>query len=214
MKLFRILQITMLALPAVAHAQSWNFGVEAGYVHNDLAVEQYKAKGRNGFKVGADAELTLPNRITFESGLAFIRKGGETSGKDMFGSEVTAVKFAEMNYLQIPLMAGYKVVIGPGLRIKPQVGCYYAVGVGGHSFVSGSDPFGQPYETRVSTFAGADRVSYRPCNRNDFGLSFGLNFSYRHFMIKAEYDLGLLNATYYGNGKQRTLSVGVAYWLR
>ena len=203
----------LLVAPVGMMAQSWNVGVEAGYVDNTLAVKEYKSTGHNGFKLGAEVDYTLGNRISFESGVAYVRKGGGKSGKNMWGSEITSVKFEAMNYLQIPLMVGYKFGLGSKFSVKPEVGAYYAVGVGGHTFVSGTDSFGQPYEKRVSTFSGAEGVPYRPCNRNDGGLAFALNLSYSHFTVKAEYDLGLATASYYGDGKQRTFSVSLAYWF-
>ncbi|MDE6228437.1 MAG: PorT family protein [Muribaculaceae bacterium] len=198
-------------------AQKWNFGVEAGYVNSTLAVEEYESSARSGFKVGLDAEYTLGNHISFESGLAYIRKGAITSDNNMLGTGISSIKFAEMDYLQIPLMAGYKFELGNQFCIKPEVGGYFAVGVNGDSFVTGVDAFNQPYEARVRTFSNTDSKNgvapFRPCNRADGGLAFALNLNYRHFALKAEYDLGLATATYYGNGKQRSLSVSLAYWL-
>ncbi len=122
-----------------------------------------------------------------------------------------------MDYLQSPLMIGYKVNLGNGFSLKPEVGGYFAVGVNGDSFVTGINNFNQPYEARVNTFStteSSDGVApFRPTHRADAGLDFTLNFNYRHFTLKAEYDLGLASATVYGNGKQRALSVSLAYWI-
>ena len=122
-----------------------------------------------------------------------------------------------MNYLQIPLMAGYKFDLGKHFSIKPEAGGYFAVGINGDSMVTGMDSFNQPYEARVNTFSTTPSTygiaPYRPSNRADGGLAFALNVNYRHFTVKAEYDLGLATSTFYGNGKQRTLSVSLAYWL-
>lgn len=207
----------LLAFPLCGHAQVWNFGVEAGYVANTLAVEEYESAARNGFKFGVNAEYTLGDHISFESGLAYIRKGATTSGDNMWNSRVSSIKFAEMNYLQIPLMAGYKFDLGKHFSIKPEVGGYFAVGINGDSFITGVDNYNQPYEARVNTFSHTESregvAPFRPCNRADGGVAFALNLNYRHFTLKAEYDLGLATATYYGNGKQRTLSVSLAYWL-
>ena len=207
----------LLTFPFSGHAQGWNFGVEAGYVNNTLAVEEYESTARNGFKFGVNAEYTLSNNVSFESGLSYIRKGATTSGDNMWSSRISSIKFAEMNYLQIPLMAGYKFDLGKHFSIKPEVGGYFAVGINGDSFVTGVDNYNQPYEARVNTFSHTESregiAHFRPCNRADGGLAFALNLNYRHFTLKAEYDLGLATATYYGNGKQRTLSVSLAYWL-
>ncbi len=152
----RHLYKTMLALvvimPVNAFAQKWNFGIEAGYVKNTLAVEEYESTARNGFKFRANAEFTLSNHIAFESGLAYIRKGATTSGDNMLSQRISSIKFAEMNYLQIPLMAGYKANLGNGFSIKPELGGYFAVGLNGDSFITGLDNFDQPYEARVNFY--------------------------------------------------------------
>lgn len=196
------------------NAQKLNYGAEAGYLYNWLSVEEYNASGRNGFKIGGLVEFTLKNNISFESGVTFVRKGGETWGKNLLSMEVSRVKFCSMDYIQIPLNAGYKFSFNHGFSVKPQIGLYYAVGVAGHSFVTGIDPYGQPYEARTSTFSGHLRPPYRPCNRSDWGLSAALELAYRHVGLKVDYDYALTNATYYGNGKHRTLSVTAIYWIR
>ena len=145
--------IALAIWPLSGHARGWNLGVEAGYVSNTLSVDEYKSTARNGFKFGLDAEYTFGNRVALESGVAYIRKGATTTGENMNSAAISAIKFAEMDYLQIPLMVGYKAEAGSGLSIKPEVGGYFAVGVGGDSFVTGRDNFNQPYEARVSTFS-------------------------------------------------------------
>ncbi|MDE6561790.1 MAG: PorT family protein [Muribaculaceae bacterium] len=215
--LLKMAVATLVAFPLNGLAQGWNFGAEAGYVNNTLAVEEYESTARNGFKIGVNAEYTLSNHISFESGLAYIRKGATTSGDNMGYVRISSIKFAEMNYLQIPLMAGYKFDLGKQFSIKPEAGGYFAAGINGDSFVTGLDNFNQPYEARVATFSYTESTDgiapYRPSNRADAGLTFALNINYRHFTLKAEYDLGLATVTYYGNGKQRTLSISLAYWL-
>lgn len=116
-----------------------------------------------------------------------------------------------MDYLQLPVMIGYKFNLGNYFSIKTSVGSYYAVGVRGYALIDGVDAFNQPYTERTSTFSGSNGTAYRPYNRNDGGLAFALNLGYRNFSIKAEYDLGLATATHYGNGKQRTFLVSIGY---
>lgn len=220
MKCIKILSsFLLLAASFSANAQSWNFGIEAGYVNSTLSVSDGSAKSRNGFKVGADAEFTLRNNLSFESGLFYIRKGATIKGETLMNTTISSVKFSEMDYLQIPVMAGYKFDLGNGFTLKPELGAYFAVGVNGDSFVRGIDAFNQPYDVRVSTFGNdksnsySYRPSYRPCNRADGGLSFAINAKWRHLGLKVEYDLGLANASYYGNGKQRCVSASILYWL-
>lgn len=207
----------MLAGVATVNANPWNFGVEAGYARTTLDVSEYNASPRNGFKVGVLADYTLPCNFTFGAGIAYIRKGATVSGEHMHGYDIDRVEFAEMDYLQLPVtFLGYNFKFG-SFSIKPAVGAYVAVGVNGDSFVTGHDSFNQPYTARVCTFSGEssspNRSSYRPCDRVDGGLTFALNVAYKHFGIKAEYDLGLVNSTHYGNGKQRSLSLSLVYTI-
>lgn len=97
----------ILIIPFGIKAQTWNFGVEAGYVNSDLSVSESSAKSRNGFKFGANAEFTLRNNLSLESGVSIIRKGATVTGHNMMNTAVSSIKFAEMDYLQIPVMAGY-----------------------------------------------------------------------------------------------------------
>lgn len=196
------------------NAQKINYGIEAGYVYNNLSVSQYQSSGKSGFKAGGIIDLSLNNNLSFESGLSYIRKGGSTYGNSLLGTDIDKIRFISMDYLQIPLMIGYRFDLTPKISIKPEIGVYYAIGLQGDGYISGIDAFGQPYEARVSTFSDGYGKPYRPCNRNDAGTTFAAHFSYSHIGIKIGYDLALTNATYYGNGKHRTFYVSAIYYLR
>lgn len=213
-QIIRILLTIVIIIPFGIKAQSWNYGLEAGYVNSDLSVCDNSATSRSGFKFGANAEFTLRNSISFESGLSYIRKGAIVTGNNMMNTAISSIRFAEMDYLQIPVMAGYRFNLGNDFSLKPELGAYFAVGINGDSFVTGIDSYNQPYEKRVGTFSGANGVPYRPCNRVDGGLSFAINAKWLHIGIKVEYDLGVATSSFYGNGKQRCLSTSLIYWIR
>ena len=213
-QIIRILLTIVIIIPFGIKAQSWNYGLEAGYVNSDLSVCDNSATSRSGFKFGANAEFTLRNSISFESGLSYIRKGAIVTGHNMMNTAISSIRFAEMDYLQIPVMAGYRFNLGNDFSLKPELGAYFAVGINGDSFVTGIDSFNQPYEKRVRTFSGANGVPYRPCNRVDGGLSFAISAKWHHIGIKVEYDFGQATASYYGNGKQRCLSTSLIYCIR
>lgn len=195
------------------NAQKLNYGIEVGYLSNNLSVDKYQSKSKNGFLIGSLVEMDINKRFSIESGISFTRRAGKIKGDYLLGTELSKVEFSQMDYLRIPLTAGYKFKIHD-FSIRPGIGAYYAVGINGDSFVSGIDNFGQPYEARVSTFSNGYGKPYRPCNRNDAGLLFSLNANYRHIGIKLSYDVALTNTSYYGNGKHRSLIVSLAYWLK
>lgn len=210
----KIFLITILVFVHVfCNAQILNYGIETGYVNNHLSVDNYKSKSKSGFMIGGLVELEFNNKISIESGISFVRRAGEVSGDHLLESELSRIKFSQMDYLRIPLTVGYKFKMHD-ISLRPGVGGYYAVGINGDSFVSGTDKFGQPYEARVGTFSNGYGKPYRPCNRNDAGLLFSLNANYRHVGINLSYDMALTNTSYYGNGKHRSLIVSLAYWLK
>lgn len=209
-----LITIFLVFVHCFGNAQKLNYGLEAGVVYNHLSVNQYNSSDRFGFKAGGLIDLKLKNNLSFESGLLFIRKGGTTYGNSLLNTDINKIKFSSMNYLQIPLMIGYVFNLTHKFSIKPELGVYYAVGLSGDSYITGTDAFEQPYESRVSTFSDGYGKPYRPCNRNDTGFSFAVNLLYRHIGMKFGYDVALTNATYYGNGKHRTLYVSAIYWLK
>ena len=83
---FRILLATILIIPLCINAQTWNFGIEAGYVNSTLSVCDNSATSKGGFKFGANAEFMLRNNISFESGLSYIRKGATVTGHNMMNT--------------------------------------------------------------------------------------------------------------------------------
>ena len=87
-----LLVVIVIIIPFGIKAQSWNFGLEAGYVNSDLSVCDNSATSRSGFKFGANAEFTLRNNISFESGLSYIRKGATVRGLNMMNTAVTSIK--------------------------------------------------------------------------------------------------------------------------
>lgn len=207
----------MFFVHCACSAQKLNYGIEAGYVHNRLAVDEYTSTPRSGFLVGGVIDLTLKNDITFESGVSYIRRGGKVSGKQILGTGINSVKFNQMDYIRIPVLIGCNFH-AHGVTLRPGVGGYFAVGVHGNSMISGFDPFMQPFGAGVSTFSGSSSMgigtTYRPCDRVDAGMVFSLSAKYRHIGLRLNYDLGMMSTSIYGSGKHRSVLISVAYWFK
>ncbi len=213
-----LLALSILLNTLVISAQNWNIGIEAGFVHNRMAVDRYNSDPRNGFRAGAMANITLPKRIIMEAEIAFVRKGATITGDNIGGENLYEIKYAQMNYLQIPISVGYKINLGRGFSIVPQVGGYIAFATGGHSLDSGIDRWGQEYTTRSHIFdftnENRDWGCQHGCKRLDGGFVFSMTGYYKHFGLRLGYDLGMTPVSVYGNGKHRTLYASVTYWLK
>ena len=82
---------------------------------------------QTGLNVGVVAGIPLTDSapLYLETGLSYIEKGGK---KDLpEGKKMTY----DLNYLEIPAVLKYKYEVDDHFSIQPQVGGYFAVGVGG-----------------------------------------------------------------------------------
>lgn len=161
---------------------------EAGYPYYGLRIgpsfsyvnsDDSRLDGGNwqtGLNVGVVAGIPLSNTqpIYMETGLSYIEKGGK---KDLAGNKNMTY---DLNYLEVPVVLKYKYNIDPHFSIQPQVGGYFAVGVGG----------------KIKNFE--EREAQSSFNENNFrrldgGLRVGCGVAYDMFYCDLTYDIGLAN---------------------
>lgn len=208
-----ILWLLGAAMAMSANAQHWNFGIEAGYLNSRMAVEELSAEPNHGFMVGVTAGYTFPQNLVLESGLSYQRKGGTLSG-DMLVNGLRLLDIDKMDYLHLPVTVGYRIRLADDWALTPKVGAYMAVGLQAKGKVAASDPFGQLVLGTSDLFKDSQlRVDYRPFDRFDGGLQFGLDLSFRKFRLGVGYQLGLahMSSIYDPQLYNRTLSLSLGY---
>lgn len=201
------------AMAMGASAQHWNFGIEAGYLNSRMAVEKLSAEPNHGFMAGVTAGYTFPQNWVLESGLNYQRKGGTLSG-DMALNGLRLLDIDKMDYLHLPVTAGYRIRLADDWTLTPKVGGYLAVGLQAKGKVAASDQFGQPFMGTSDFFKDSRLpVGYRPFNRCDGGLQFGLDLSFRKFRLGVGYQLGLAHiaSVYDPQLYNRTFSLSLGY---
>lgn len=165
-----------------SHRRNYNdtyFGFRIGpsfsYVNSDDA----RLDGGNwqtGLNVGVVAGIPLSDYqpIYLEGGLSYIEKGGKkdlSSGKKMT---------YDLNYLEIPVVLKYKYNVDNHFSIQPQLGGYFAAGVGGKI---------KNFEEREAQ----NSFSEKNFRRLDGGLRIGCGVQYDMFYCDLTYDIGLAN---------------------
>lgn len=165
-----------------SHRRGYNdtyFGFRIGpsfsYVNSDDA----RLDGGNwqtGLNVGVVAGIPLSDYqpIYLEAGLSYIEKGGKkdlSSGKKMT---------YDLNYLEIPVVLKYKYNVDNHFSIQPQLGGYFAAGVGGKI---------KNFEEREAQ----NSFSEKNFRRLDGGLRIGCGVQYDMFYCDLTYDIGLAN---------------------
>ncbi len=153
---------------------------------------------QTGLNVGVVAGIALSDYQPFylEGGLYYIEKGG--SKKLETGKKMTY----DLNYLEIPVVFKYKYNVDPHFSIQPQVGGYFATGVGGKI---------KNYQNRQAE----NSFSEDYFRRLDGGIRIGCGVAYDLFYADLTYDIGLANIGHDVFDKTRNgglqLNVGVNF---
>lgn len=188
----KIIVMICLALAVSAgRAQSpFSFHAKAGIGTSRLYGKHSGSETQIAYKAGIGAEYMLNSTWALQSALEFVSIGG---CKDM-----KYVRYAKMHelYLQIPVTAAVRLPLGENYHVSLDVGAYIACGAGGKT--SGSIPYYYNNSStkayrhfRIDTFGCvlADNAGNR---RLDAGITTGIEFEYRRFIIGAEAQVGLV----------------------
>ena len=227
-------KIVMLAVMAAgmvfsATAQESGFGIRArlnlSNVNNKYDGEvasgesksdyEYDFKNRVGFNIGLIYDWGISESFYIQPGLYFTTRGAkiEESEEDYKYEEKW-----KLNYLQIPILASYRIALTDNVKWHINAGPYLAIGVGGK--VKWEETYdGDTDKGDYKAFGTADEDSDEEkggLKRFDAGLSFGTGVSINKFYIGLTYDLGLVNAADKDTWKDykmrnRNFSIGVGY---
>jgi len=222
-KLLSILMISAVALSAKAQTTYVQGGLNLANITktNDGQTEDNNILPT--FNVGLMHRFGFSPVVALETGLLFTGKGSKAETYfTANGDNYVKSKFNPL-YLEVPVNVVFKIPVGAGSNVFFHGGPYVAVGVAGKSIsetkvgalvtrsednikFSNDDPFTSHQED----------AAYDKLKRFDFGLNFGGGFSFKHFILKANYGLGLakINSTQSDNtvndkNKFRTMSFSV-----
>lgn len=174
------------------------------------------------FNVGLMGRLPITSMFSLESGALLTGHGSKAETYFNGGADYIKTKFNPL-YIQVPLNAVIKIPLQKGSNVFFNAGPYAAIGIGGKS--RSESKFGPLLvsSTKNIEFSNDDPFTsneedagYNKLKRFDFGLNFGGGFQFEHFIIKANYGLGLakINSTESNNNandknKYRTFSLSV-----
>ncbi len=197
------------AYAQMANKGDFNFGFTVGAGLSDVCFDRnYELSalgdenhGIANFHGGVVADYALADGFFLESGLSFQRKGYgyETeyeerleTGERSIETDVTVNMF----YLQVPLLFNYRFEVGK-IGLIPQIGPYFALGVGGKTKMSNEEEF-EPIvgkethkltETKVASFdesTGNERF--------DMGIRYAISAAFSPKQkVTIGYDMGLMD---------------------
>lgn len=174
--------------------QDFTFGVRAGvnFASTDM---DYANSTRTGFHLGASVDWNIVKSFSVTSGLYYTTKGFKSSyGKGSAG------------YLQIPLLASYRIETPTGVQFHFNVGPYFALGV------NGSVQY-KPYDaTFVYDFDQDSFGNNGFFKRFDAGLSAGAYILIGRLSWGVGYELGFVDfAKAYGKFHNRNVTTTLGF---
>jgi len=196
--------LTAILITATAYSQTLpvSVGLKAGANLSNISFEDYDdTEAKVGYQFGLDLKLNFLTTDFFVlTGFAFTNKGcklEEIRGHDDLKIDAT--------YLQIPVMAGYKVSVVDGININFLFGPYFAHGIGGK--VRDVNIYGR--RDRYDTF-GDDGV----LKRFDMGFTGGVGIDISKLNFTLGYEFGITdNSQGRNSARNRNAFLTVGYYI-
>lgn len=191
-----ILVVLCTLLSSVAFAQNeiyWN--VKAGMnISNFTSGADTKAK--IGFRAGVGMEYDFDEMWSLQPSLLFTTKGTKIDG-NLLDQTINAM------YLELPIMAGLRFMVGDRSSILITAGPYIAYGIAGKTTIK----LDGAREEKVNTF-GDGRAK-----RFDVGLGVGVAYEFGPMFVSADGQFGLTKVMDYGNSSPKNLNfaIGLGY---
>ncbi len=193
----------------MTNAQNIKFGAKAGLnlstlrwdsetqKNFDERVKEYEKDGdklskdlRFAYHIGAMAEVEFTNNIAVQAELLFSKQGmSEVREYKRGGETVTKESLFSLNYLNLPILAKYKIA-GVGLEFGPQFS--FLMTGRGYRYKNG--------EVREIEDENGKKQDYFDLTKDeygirsfDLGLAFGASYTYNNIYAGLRYNLGLLD---------------------
>lgn len=163
------------------------FGLRAGL---NMATTQFDSQYdgtsmTTGFHVGLGVDLRLSSQFYFTTGLLYSSKGYKYDDGNVAES-------AKAQYIDVPLLASWRLPLGDALALQLSAGPYVAIGLGGSIKDDKASKYDQSFFDRNNSF--------------DYGVQAGASLIVsHHFTVGAAYQIGM--ASY----RNRNIMVSVGY---
>ncbi len=206
-----------------AQENPFSLGVKAGVNLSNLSNEGPDMDARVGYRFGIVGEYKLPNDFFLQGSLDISSKGAKLNvegdmdvDSDGLLDRGSIKSTWEAVYLELPVLAGYKVKVTDDFGIKFMVGPYLAYGIGGNLSATANVEMQQPDGSYIRE-RGKEKVdtfSDETLKRFDVGLSGAVAAQYSKLTFTIGYDYGLTNISQGINGiHNRSAFVAIGYTL-
>lgn len=216
----KVLVMAAVAVLTVGYAQAqFKFGVRAGFNLTNLSGKDFngdklsgddKGKFKPGFQIGVVGEYSFSEAFAIQPGILYSQQGTVWKYTD---EENDYKDKANLNYIQIPINAIYKIDLG-GTKLLLQAGPYLGYGLGGKwkEWKNGDKIDLDSDDSKIKMGGNEDEDLFKAF---DFGIGLGAGVQFNSFQVGVGYNIGLVNiehqeedskSTFKNNGLALTLT--------
>lgn len=186
---------------------NFTFGVRGG-INFASSDEDEATSSKTGFHIGAIVDYNIIKSFSISSGVYFTSKGFKGNYPEIPLADVSKATASKVtaNYIQIPLLASFRIVAPSGVQFHINVGPYYAYGISGKAVYKPYDmTFDRSYDQ--DTFGNEGFWKH-----NDFGLNAGVNVLIGKFVAGFSYDYGFADVSkVYGKFHNRNANITIGF---
>lgn len=183
-RIFTLACVAMLTLCASAQV-TFNAKLGGGMSWAPMSekgeVDAFDNKGLFVGKVGFGAEIPVSQNFSVMPSLELAMKGGKYESKD--DNETISDKL-NVTYLQIPVMAAYRLSLNDRLNMTLKAGPYFAYGLSGNMKITEDNK-----TEKIDIFSDKE-MGGKAADRFDVGGILGVDFEYHRFVFGAELECG------------------------
>lgn len=168
-------------------------GVKAGVALSTTSVDEYDITG--GLATGVVVDFNFSRNLFIRSGLDFMMKGGKLeleTAREVGTVIETTSKYSRvhLNYLQLPVMIGYRTPVSPGVNLYAAGGLYAAYGI----YASGKYQYTSNILNQTEVNDKYDNFKDLKLKKFDFGVVGSIGVEYGPYSVNVGYEYGFINA--------------------
>lgn len=190
-----LLIVLILLSTNVLYAQesSFQFGIKGGgnLYSSSINIENLAAKKlKIGYQIGLSAEYAVSESFYLQSGIFYVTKGIRLKGKSGTSEdEINWSQSINLQYLQLPILAAYKIELVTDTKMFFNAGPYIAYGIGGKT----NQKNRYINSTRAAEKRSMDSFGDNRMQKIDYGLKYAIGLEFEKFVFEWNYELGLVD---------------------
>lgn len=186
----------------------FTFGIRGGIAfskqYNTQKYYTMDLNHRLGFHLGVEVDWNVCRSLSANLGLKIIQKGFK---RDLSNERISLKVNNNATYLEIPVIASYRIALSDAAQFQLNVGPYFAYGLGGNYIVDFSDA-DDNVKDKTNSFDKYDGL-----RKFDFGLGYGcaITLSHLYFGVNYEHSLTKLGQDSRNGAQNSSIVISLGY---